>query len=208
MLERLPQTGEHGRVFSYKTANPEAIAWVISRTTGLRPSEFVSQRIWSQIGAEEDAYLMIDRAGMEKMGSGMSATARDLARFGEMLRLGGRLQGRQIVPATAVNDLFRGGDAEMLAADPMQNSKKGYSYHNFWWHPPAPEVIEAIGGFGQHIHINRHARTVIIKLSSAQIPSPYSESRILDVMGFAAIDAISKAPTEKIRATKHYAPIA
>ena len=66
----------------------------------------------------------------------------------------------------------------------------GYSYHDFWWVPPTPGVTEALGAFGQHIHINRGARTVIVKFSSAAIGPGYDEAKRLDPLGFAAIDAL------------------
>lgn len=190
MLQRLPQTGEHGKAFTYKTVNPEAAAWAVSRVTGVPLVEYLSQRIWRHIGAEQDAYVTVDPAGKELAGSGMSATARDLARFGEMLRLGGRFNGQQIVPRTVVEDLFRGGDREKFRKDPLHQELADYSYHNFWWHPPAPEVIVAVGGFGQRIHINRRTGTVIVKFSSSAIPTPYEETKRLDALGCAAIDAL------------------
>lgn len=189
MLQGLPREGEHGQGFTYKTVNPEAIAWVVSRVSGQKPAQFISDRIWSRIGAEADAYVTVDPAGTDMMGGGMSATARDLARFGEMLRLDGWFNGQQIVPAAAVRDIFKGGDVAKFRADPLRHSMTGYSYHDFWWKPPAPRVIQALGGFGQHIYIDRTAQTVIVKYSSATIGAPYDESKRLDPLGFAAISA-------------------
>lgn len=188
MLQRLPREGEHGAGFTYKTVHPEAIAWVVSRVTGQKPARFISDRIWSRIGAEEDAYVTVDPAGTAMMGGGMSVTARDLARFGEMLRLEGRFNGQQVVPAAAVRDIFKGGDAEKFRADPLRRSMVGYSYHDFWWKPPAPGVIRGLGGFGQHLYVNQTTGTVIVKFSSADIGSPYDDAKRLDPLGFAAID--------------------
>lgn len=192
MLMRLPKEGEHGKGFIYKTVNPEAVAWAVSRVTGKRPSDLVSERIWSRLGAEEDAYVTIDPAGSEIMGGGMSVGLRDLARFAEMLRLDGRYNGRQVVPKKVVAEIFRGGDPELFRNDPLRRDMVGYSYHDFWWKPPGSDgVIEAKGGFGQQIHINRAARTVIVKFASAPIGvgGDYDIVKRLDPLGFAAIDA-------------------
>ena len=54
--------------------------------------------------AEQDASVVADPQGLPYMGAGMSACARDLARFGEMLRNDGFYNGRQILPASWVHD--------------------------------------------------------------------------------------------------------
>ena len=190
LLAGIQASGKHGEGFTYKTPNPEVIAWVIARVTGKRPSEFVSERLWAKLGTEQDAYVSVDPAGAEMMGGGMSATARDLARFGEMLRLGGRYNGQQIVSAAVADEMFKGGDRRKFAKDPLRHDMVGYSYHDFWWVPPTPGVTEALGAFGQHIHINRGARTVIVKFSAAAIGPGYDEAKRLDPLGFAAIDAL------------------
>src|SRR2546430_12607851 len=42
---------------------------------------------------------------------------RDLARFGEMLRNRGQFNGQQIIPAAAVDDIRRGGDAAAFRSE-------------------------------------------------------------------------------------------
>ena len=56
-LATLRQAGPHGEAFAYKTVNTDALGWVLRRVTGLSLSELLQQRIWSQIGAEQDADL-------------------------------------------------------------------------------------------------------------------------------------------------------
>ena len=45
----------------------------------------LQERIWSKLGAEQDAYFAIDSVGTEFAGGGLNAGLRDLARFGEMI---------------------------------------------------------------------------------------------------------------------------
>lgn len=188
MLPRLPKEGEHGSGFTYKTVNVEAMTWAVSRITGKRMSELISERIWQKLGAEEDAYVTVDPVGSEMMGGGMSASLRDLGRLGEMLRLNGRFNGRQIVPAAIVAELRKGGDPEKFARDPLRKAMKGYSYHDYWWHPPGSDgVFEARGGFGQEVYVNPTTQVVIVKLSSRSLTARIDEA--YDRLGFAAIDA-------------------
>jgi CubicO group peptidase (beta-lactamase class C family) len=46
-------------------------------------AELISGYVWSRIGAEFDANLMVDRYGAARVGGGLCATARDMARIGQ-----------------------------------------------------------------------------------------------------------------------------
>jgi len=94
-LHTLRKEGEHGAAFAYKTVNTELLCWIMRRVTGRAFADLLSERIWSQIGCEQDAYLSVDSIGFEMGGAGLSATLRDLARFGELMRCEGGLERRQ-----------------------------------------------------------------------------------------------------------------
>jgi len=53
-LRTLRKEGNHGAAFAYKTINTEVLCWVMKRVTGIALPDMLSQRIWSQIGCEED----------------------------------------------------------------------------------------------------------------------------------------------------------
>jgi CubicO group peptidase (beta-lactamase class C family) len=61
--------GEHGKAFAYKTVNSDVLAWIIRRASGMTLSDFLSERIWTRIGAEEDAHYHVDRIGTESGGA-------------------------------------------------------------------------------------------------------------------------------------------
>ena len=148
----------------------EVLGWVLSRVTGKHFADLMGERIWSRLGAEEDAYVMVDSTGTPQQGAGLNATARDLARFGEMLRRGGEFNGQRIFDRAVIDDLKRGGDREKFKMSGMA-FRAGYSYHNQWWvlHN-ADGAFEASGVHGQMIHINPAAEMVVVKLSSHPVP--------------------------------------
>jgi CubicO group peptidase (beta-lactamase class C family) len=88
-LQTVKKEGEHGGAFAYKTVNSDALGWVIRRVTGKTVGENLSERIWTKLGMEQDAYFSVDSAGTEFAGGGLNTGLRDLARFGEMMRNGG-----------------------------------------------------------------------------------------------------------------------
>jgi CubicO group peptidase (beta-lactamase class C family) len=162
----IPKQGEHDRAFVYRTVNTDALAWIIRRVTGQSLSELLSARIWQPLGAEEDAFYMVDRLGIESGGGGLNTTTRDLARFGELMRNRGEFNGRQIVPSSVVDDIAKGGDPAKFDAKSYP-TLPGWSYRNQWWVSHDPHgVYMARGVHGQSIYIDPKAEVVIARYAS------------------------------------------
>lgn len=158
--------GEHGKAFAYKTVNSDVLAFICRRASGMTLADLVSERIWQPMGAEEDAHYHVDRIGIESGGGGLSTTLRDLARFGETIRNGGRFNGRQIVPASVVEDIARGGDPEKFKPAGYA-TLPGASYRNQWWVTHnAHGAYMARGVHGQGIYIDPRAEMVIARYAS------------------------------------------
>lgn len=191
MLAYLPtvaKAGEHGTGFQYKTVDTEVIGWLLQRVTGQRLDELLSQRLWQPLGAGEDGYVWVDGSGAQLASVGVGATARDLSRLGEMLRLQGRFNGREVLAPAVVAELRKGGDVEKFKAA-GQTMRAGYSYHDFWWIPhDADGSFEAKGLNGQHVHVNPAAELVVVKLSSHPVPNT-AYTHVQDRRAFAAIAA-------------------
>ena len=84
-LITLGQAGPHGAEFTYRSADTDMLGWACERASGTRMADLVSAIIWQPIGAERDAEITCDPLGSAIHDGGISATARDLARFGQML---------------------------------------------------------------------------------------------------------------------------
>jgi CubicO group peptidase (beta-lactamase class C family) len=169
-LITLKKEGNHGDAFAYKTVNAEVLGWIVKRASGKSLARLMSERIWQPLGAECDAYFTIDAAGTENAGGGLSLALRDMARFGEMMRLGGHYNGRQIIPRSVVDDIRKGGDPAKFAKagyPDVPGFAKGSSYRNMWWVAHNDHgVFDARGIHGQRIYINPKAEMVVVKLSS------------------------------------------
>lgn len=165
-VQTLVKEGEHGEAFTYKTPNSEVMGWLIRRATGQTVGQVLSDRIWSKLGVERDAYLMVDSGGNEFAGGGFNPTLRDLARFGEMMRLEGRYNGQQIVPRAVVEDIQRGGGkAEFAKAG--YATLPGWSYRDMWWvSHNAHGAYSARGIHGQAIYIDPVAEMVVVRFAS------------------------------------------
>jgi CubicO group peptidase (beta-lactamase class C family) len=170
-LRTLRKEGEHGAAFAYKTVNTEVLTWVMMRVTGVALSEMLSERIWSQIGCEEDGYLTVDSIGVAMGGAGLNASLRDLCRFGELMRCDGAWHGKQVIPAEVIADI-RGGSDPAKFAMAGYTLLPGYSYRNMWWvSHNALGVFEGRGIHGQRLYIAPKAELVIARFCSHPVAS-------------------------------------
>jgi hypothetical protein len=165
-LTTLKKKGNHGERFTYRTVNSEVLGWIVRRVSGRPFAELLSERIWQPIRAEEDAYISVDRLGMEYAGGGLNTTLRDLARVGELVRNRGRCNGQQILPERVVDDIAKGGDPAKFPATTFP-TLAGWSYRNQWWVSHDPHgVYMARGIHGQSIYVDPAAEVVIARYAS------------------------------------------
>lgn len=167
MLREAEETAPPGSDFSYDNGSAETLAWVIRTITGKSLAENVSERIWSQIGMEENAYYVTDETRVEQASAGLNATARDMARFGQLLLNNGEYNGKQILPSSITEEIKNVQEGE-LAVGPGAS----ISYHNQWWIPHNEQgAFEVLGSYGQTLYIDPKANMVIVHFSSNATPS-------------------------------------
>jgi CubicO group peptidase (beta-lactamase class C family) len=168
-LQGVKKLGNHGDIYSYKTINTDTLGWVIRRVTGQSLAQLLSQRIWSRLGAEHDAYITVDTEGTEFAGGGLNTCLRDLARFGELMRNDGWAAGQQVVPQAVISDIRKGADPRMFAPAGY-HTLPGWSYRNMWWISHNRHgAYMARGIHGQAIYIDPMAQMVIARYASHHI---------------------------------------
>ena len=187
-LREVKKQGEHGAAFGYKTANADALGWIVARASGRSVAQLLSEKVWSRLGMEQDAYYQVDELGTPFAGGGLSAGLRDMARFGELLRLKGRWRGQQIIPRAAVEDIERGGSKEAFARS-SHTELPGWSYRDMWWNTQnAHGAYAARGVYGQTIYIDPRAEMVIARFAS----HPTAANSANDPTSLPAYDALAK----------------
>jgi CubicO group peptidase (beta-lactamase class C family) len=165
-LRLLRKNGDHGSAFAYKTVNTDVLSWVMTEVCREPLDQLLSRRLWSRIGCEQDARLIVDPTGIAMAGAGLNACLRDLARFGELMRCEGSWQSTQVIPAAVVADIRRGSDRGRFAAAGYA-LLSGYSYRSMWWitHNEIG-AFEARGIHGQRLYISPQAQLVIARFGS------------------------------------------
>ncbi len=186
-LQSVELEGKHGVAFSYKTINTDVLGWVIARVSGRNVAQLLSERIWSRLGAEQDAYFTVDSIGTPFAGGGLNTGLRDLARFGEMLRNDGQFNGQQIIPQAVVADIRQGGDKQAFAKAGYA-LLKGWSYRSMWWITNKDGgAFMARGVHGQRIYIDPKAQMVIVRYAS----HPVASNSANDPVTLPAFDALA-----------------
>jgi len=165
---------EHGTRHRYHSINTDLAGILLEVITGRRFADLVRELIWLPMGAHSDAHITVDRAGTARAGGGMSATARDLARVGEMLRLGGL----GIVPPNRVAELWRGGDRAIWADGDQAYLFPNGSYRSYFYEDGAG-ALAGIGIHGQWLWMDPATETVIVRLSAEPLPSDEVLDRVL-----------------------------
>lgn len=165
-LPTVAKGGEHGQRFTYRSCNTEVLSWIVARSEGKTLDQVLSERIWKPLDMESDAEFLIDSAGTPFTAAGLNPVLRDMARFGEAMRLGGKVGGRQVIPARVIDSVRQGGNREYFAKAGYK-MLPGWSYRSQWWvSHNAHGAFSARGINGQVIYVDPRAEMVIARFAS------------------------------------------
>lgn len=187
-LQTVTKEGEHGPAFGYKTINTDALGWIITRVSGKSVADLLATRIWSKMGAEQDAYYTVDSIGTPFAGGGINAGLRDLARIGQLMLDGGVINGQRLIPEAAIENIRAGGDKAAFEKAGYA-LLKGWSYRGMWWVTHNDHgAYAARGVHGQAIYVDPKARMVIARFAS----TPQAGNAANDPTSLPAYDAVAK----------------
>ena len=112
-----------GKGFRYSSGDTQLLAMIIEKATGTSLSNYLSQKFWDPMGAENLALWQIDseESGMEKAYCCIAATARDFARFGKLYIDKGKWGDTEILDSSFVE----------LSLNPVFDDSPFYGYG--WW---------------------------------------------------------------------------
>ena len=174
-LATLPRAHPPGTIFNYSSADTQALGSALVGAIGMSISEYLEEKLWSQMGMESDAYWVTDEAGMEMALSGLNATLRDYTRFGRLYLHEGNWNGEQLIPAEWVRKTTL-MDADMLEFPGVEQTEESFiSWYQ--WYAPLDRAGDytALGSFGQFIYVNPEARVVMAKTSAFSDPAEEDE---------------------------------
>lgn len=187
-LETVKRDGDHGEAFGYRTVNSDALGWIISRVAQKDPARLLSERIWSKMGAEQDAYMTVDAKGTPFAGGGLSAGLRDLARIGLLMLGEGEINGQRLFPKEVAQSIRAGGDKAAFAKAGF-STLAGGSYRSMWWILHNEHgAFSARGVHGQTIYVDPAAEMVIVRFASF----PTAANAQIDPASLPAYQAVAR----------------
>ena len=160
----------HEELFHYVSLNTEVLGMIISKVTGKKPSEVMSEKVWSKMGAEQDGFIMKNPNGYELVSAAINSTLRDAGRLGQLMLNDGHFNGQQIFPKSIAQTIKKGGSVEKFAQSKRGKVFKNFHYTNQWWHTDKAAFF-AKGLFGQWIYVDPSTETVIVKFTTADVPT-------------------------------------
>ena len=189
-LEKLMSTvnvvDEPGKKFDYMSGNTLLLSMIVEKATGMKLSEYASEKIWKQIGAELPAQWSLDHTdGVEKSYCCFYSSARDFARLGKLYLDSGmwrppghRMGGRQIISKNYVR--------ESLTPAPLDyegNETNCYGYQ--WWitEEKGHRIFYARGLRGQYIVMIPDENIIFVRLGNER-GKPMANHKLSDLMNY------------------------
>jgi CubicO group peptidase (beta-lactamase class C family) len=164
LMAVLPRAAEPGTRWNYSTGETQVAGALVHAATGRTVADYLSEKIWSKVGMEADAYWWLESpGGLEVGGSGLSARLRDYARFGIFLLNDGVIDGKRVLPEGWVKS----------ASTPKTVAGKQVEYGYMLW-PLHGNSYAAIGIFGQFVFVDPD-KNLVVAMWSAQ-PKPVDRS--------------------------------
>ena len=112
-----------GQKFRYSSGDTQLLAMVIEKATETTLTNYLSEKFWKPMGAENSALWQIDskKSGMEKAYCCIASTARDFARFGKLYINKGKWNDEIILDPSYID----------LSINPVFEDSPYYGYG--WW---------------------------------------------------------------------------
>ena len=174
-LKKELKPGSYNR---YNSTDTQVLGMLLREATRISVTKYMEEMLWHPMGAQDSGYWILDSKNMEMAYAGFNATARDYAKLGELYRLGGKINGKQIIPRDWVKASVKPDAPHLMPGDnPLSDFPLGYGYQ--WWVPDLSGDFSAIGVYNQFIYVSPKSNMVIVKLSANSI---YGTSEALSTL--------------------------
>ena len=152
-----------GTEWKYEGGNSVLLGMALEKATGENVSDYFSRHVWQPIGATNDAFWNLDKAGesgTEKTFSAFYATPRDFGRIGRLMLNRGVWKGARILS----EEWFSASFASPGIQDQAGATKSNYGYH-LWLEEDAGNTVPFCQGMrGQYILAMPHLDLVLVRI--------------------------------------------
>lgn len=156
MMLGVKVTEEPGQSYKYLSGSTQLLGMVIEKATGQKLADYLSDKFWRPIGAENEAFWQLDseEEGLEKTYCCVASNARDFARFGKLYKQNGKWNGKQIL------------DSTFIAKSTTPRFKASPEYGYGWWlaNYNNKEIFYMRGHLGQLVIVIPGDDVIIVRL--------------------------------------------
>lgn len=167
----VPREHSPGTYNRYASIDTHALGMVLRGATGKSYEAYFEEKLWSKLGAEDDAQLLVDAEGEPIVYGGVNVRLRDMIRFGELYLDGGvNHLGERLISEDWVQTSTRPDSPRLMPGVDNPESDAGYGYKYQWWTPLEADGNDymALGIYGQSIYVNPKRNVVIARTSAYQ----------------------------------------
>lgn len=178
MMLNVNITEEPGQSYKYLSGNTELLGMVISKATGEKLSDYLSDSFWKPMGCENEAFWQIDNetSGMEKAYCCVASNARDFARFGKLYKDHGKWNGQQLL------------DSAFIAKSVTPRFAESPQYGYGWWliqNYKGKDFFMMRGHLGQFVIVEPNDNVIVVRLGNLNAKDPKSgEAFSKDIYGY------------------------
>lgn len=138
---------------AYSNINTFVLGWLAEKMTGKKYADLVSEKIWQPMGASSDAYTCVSEKGIAWPHGGISATLRDLARFGMLFtKTEIKVRNESLISFAQLKEIFD--------APPIKNSFAPLKWA-YQWDLASDGIMMKSGFGGQALYIDPENEIVI-----------------------------------------------
>lgn len=173
--------------FAYAGSQTETLGLVLMAATGKRLSDYLSEKIWKPMGAEDEASWTVDGHNQEQAYCCLAARLRDYARFGLLLARdgGGIIPEAWVIEATTAPE---GSFRAPRVATPFY----GYGYQT-WIMPAKRRMFAMLGTNGQAIFVDPASKLVLVHTAVRLKPNKDPAARELTALWFGLVRELGVA---------------
>lgn len=162
LVFNLEVTVEPGTIYNYNSANTQILAYILEKATGMKISDYASEKLWKPLGAHYNASWSLDgEDGDERAFCCFNSNARDFARIGKLLLDSGRWKGKQLIDNRYI---LKSIETTEELKDKNGNPVDFYGYS--WWimNYKGMKINYARGILGQYIFTIPDLNAIVVRI--------------------------------------------
>jgi len=174
-----------GEAYEYTSPNTFILSWLIERVLDKSYAEALSEEIWQKIGTESDGLISAPRHGIAIAHGGISATLRDVARFGLLFTPSWEIVASNPIVSKAYAEQIRSGGRPEIqqrgihtVAERLRVDGEMPRHNTYQWDFVMQDGDFFKGGYGgQGLYISPRLDLVIAYFGSFEMRGPSNQLR-------------------------------